>query len=384
MPIKIVVAPNAFKGSLTAVEAASAIRSGILAALPDANVLELPVADGGDGTTDVLVSGTGGAQYTQDGVLDPLGKMRTAVFGILGDAKTAVVEMASASGLTLVPPKQRNPMKTTTYGTGQLIKACLDHGCTRIIIGVGGSATVDGGAGMAQALGVKLTDGKGQELRPGARDLAKLRRIDTSGFDRRLHGVEIIVACDVDNPLTGANGAARIFGPQKGALPAMVERLSINLEHYAEIIENALGKQTKRLARGGAAGGLAAGLFAFLDGQLVSGIDLILDVLNFETALIGADLVITGEGRIDAQTIYGKAPIGVAHMAKKLGIPVIAFAGSISDDAAVVYEHGIDALIPITPHPMPLDEAMQNARPHMRNAAEHAIRLLLTGKRLRG
>jgi glycerate kinase len=383
LPLKILVAPNAFKGSLTAADAASAIREGILAVLPDAEIIELPVADGGDGTADVLIRGTTGKIIYQPDILDPLGRPRTATFGMMGDAKTAVIEMASASGLTLVPPEQRNPMFATSYGTGQLIKACLDYGCTKIIVGVGGSATVDGGAGMAQALGIRLVTKSGESIRPGAQDLGSLAKIDTNHLDSRLSAVEIMVACDVDNPLVGPNGAARVFGPQKGADPEMVDQLEQSLTHFAYIIERTLDKQVATIPYGGAAGGLSAGLYAFLNAQLVSGIDLILDLLNFDAIVQTVDLVITGEGCIDAQTVHGKAPIGVAIAAKKYGIPVIGLAGIISDNAHIVYDHGIDALVPITPYPITLDEAMQNARTLLRNATERTMHLLMVGKRLK-
>ena len=382
--MKIIVAPNTFKGSLSAVDAAAVIREGILAVLSDANVIQMPVADGGDGTAEVLLHGLGGHFVEQTDVCDPLGVPRPATFGLLDDGSTAVIEMASASGLWLVPPNRLDPLITTSYGTGQLIKASLNRGCKRIIVGVGGSATVDGGAGLMQALGVKLLDTHGMDIPPGGAGLRFLSTIDTSSIDPRLRSVEIVVACDVDNPLIGVSGAARVFGPQKGTTPDRVEQLEANLIQYAAIVERDLRIPISAVPRGGAAGGVAAGLLAFLNGRLVSGIDLVLDLLAFDAQVKDADLVITSEGKIDAQTAAGKAPIGVARAAKKYGVPVIALAGHVADDLALVYEQGIDAVMSILPRPMPLEQAVDESRALLRSGTERALRLILVGQRLKG
>ncbi len=327
--MRIIIAPDSFKGSLTAAEVAASIERGVKRVLPQAETIPVPLADGGEGTVDALVSATGGRLVTKE-VTGPLGERVKASYGLLGDGETAVIEMAAASGLPLVPLEKRNPMLTTTYGTGELILAALDEGCRRIIIGIGGSATNDGGAGMAQALGVKLLDEEGLDIPYGAAGLARLDRIDISSLDRRLAQVEVLVACDVDNPLTGPRGAARVYGPQKGADPQMVEELDQILERFAAIILRDLGKDVKDIPGAGAAGGLGAGLMAFLNGRLAPGVELVLAAVKLEERIQkGADLVITGEGAINEQTVYGKTPIGVAKLAKRYHLPVIAIAGSI-------------------------------------------------------
>jgi glycerate kinase len=379
--MRIIIAPNAFKGSLTALRAAEAVREGILRVLPDAETVLMPIADGGDGTMDVLVQSTGG-QFVECDVTAALGETIRAAFGVLGDKQTAVIEMAAASGLRLVPEEKRNPLLTTTYGTGELIRAALDFGCRKLIIGIGGSATVDGGAGMAQALGVELLDTRGKEIARGGGALTQLAHINISSLDSRIQETEIIAACDVDNPLTGEQGAARIFGPQKGATPEMVEQLETSLAYFAAVIARDVGKNVLSLKGGGAAGGLAAGLAAFLNARLQPGVELVLDTLHIDEQLKSADLLITGEGKIDGQTAQGKAPIGVAKRAKRYNVPVIALAGGLGEDAAAVYEHGIDALLPIVARPMPLDDAMQNAYPLIADAAERAMRLMKIGGRL--
>ena len=301
----------------------------------------------------------------------------------LGDGETAVIEMAAASGLPLVPLEKRNPMLTTTYGTGELILAALDEGCRRIIIGIGGSATNDGGAGMAQALGVKLLDEEGLDIPYGAAGLARLDRIDISSLDRRLAQVEVLVACDVDNPLTGPRGAARVYGPQKGADPQMVEELDQILERFAAIILRDLGKDVKDIPGAGAAGGLGAGLMAFLNGRLAPGVELVLAAVKLEERIQkGADLVITGEGAINEQTVYGKTPIGVAKLAKRYHLPVIAIAGSIEPGAEAVFGAGIDAVVAIPPGPMTLAEAMEGAGKLVADCAEGVMRLLLVGGKI--
>jgi len=379
--MKILIAPNAFKGSLTAVAAAQAIADGARRIFPDAELVQLPIADGGDGTLDTIMA-TAGGEVISVPVMDPLGEIIEARFGLLPDG-TAVVEMAEASGIRLISQEDLNPMRTTTFGTGQLILAALDQGARRIIIGVGGSATVDGGAGMALALGVSLVDALGDPIPFGAQGVLALDRINVSTLDARLDAriaqTEIIVACDVANPLIGPEGASRVFGPQKGADPAMVETLDAALERYAAIILRDTGQAVARLPGSGAAGGLAAGLATFLNARLESGADVVLDTLDVDAKLKNVDLVITGEGAIDAQTVYGKAPIGMAERANARGIPVIALAGSIADDAHVVYEHGVTALMATENRPMSLDDALKNAAALLQDASERALRLFKAG-----
>lgn len=353
--MKIVVAPDSFKGSLTAVEVSDAIEQGVREIFPEAEIVKIPMADGGDGTVQCLVNATGG-EILREKVTGPLGDEVWASYGILGDKKTAVIEMAEASGLTLVPENKRNPLITTTYGTGQLIKFALDQGCRKMIIGIGGSATNDGGAGMVQALGVKLLDKDGEEVGFGGGELKKIFRVDTKRLNKRLSETKVLIASDVSNPLCGPKGASWIYGPQKGATPEIIEKLDKSLAHFAEIIKRDLNKDIKDIPGAGAAGGLGASLMAFLDAELKPGIDIVIEIVKLEQAIKDANLVITGEGKIDSQTIYGKAPIGVARIAKKYNIPVIAVAAIIGDDADVVHQHGIDNLIKVSEPPMSLTE----------------------------
>ncbi len=374
--MKIVAAPNAFKESLSAVEVAQSIARGVHRVLPQAEVVHVPVADGGDGTVEALVAATGG-QIIQRRVTGPLGEPVDAYFGLLGDGHTAVVEMATASGLHLVPKNKRNPMKTTTYGTGELIAAALDQGAQKVIVGIGGSATVDGGAGMAQALGCSLLDESGQDIPRGGDSLARLARVDLSNRHPGVAGVRAVVACDVDNPLTGPQGAPAVYGPQKGATPEMVRKLDGYLINYARILKRDLGLEVDRVPGAGAAGGLGAGLMAFLGAQLKSGVEIVIEASKLEEKLAGADLVVTGEGKLDRQTAFGKAPVGVARLAKKHGIPVVAIGGALADDAGEVLDHGIDAIFSIVPRPMPLEEAMRGAEEFVARATEQIIRLML-------
>jgi glycerate kinase len=376
--MKIVVAPDSFKGSLTALQAAEAIEQGLRRVFPDAVIKKTPMADGGEGTVQSLVDATGG-QLLVEQVAAPLGDEIEAEYGILGDRTTAVIEMAAASGLTLVPRKQRNPLVTTTYGTGQLIKAALDRGCRKLIIGIGGSATNDGGAGMAEALGAKLLTSDGKPIPPGGGGLSALNMIDLSELDSRLAATTTVVACDVDNPLTGTNGAAHVYGPQKGATPQMVETLDANLAHFASVVQRDTGKVVGEIPGAGAAGGLGAGLIAFLDAELKSGVEIVIGAVQLEKQLESATLVVTGEGEINFQTVFGKTPVGVAKLAKRYGIPVIAIAGSIAEGAEEVHEAGIDAIINIVPAPMPLESAVENAFELTVDAAARAARLILTG-----
>ncbi len=377
--MKIVIAPDSFKESLSSLEAANAIERGFKSVFPNAVYSKVPMADGGEGTVQSLIDATNGLLKEQV-VTGPLGEPVNAFFGLTGDGKTAVIEMAAASGLHLVPTNKRNPLVTSTRGTGELIAAALDLDVKHIIIGIGGSATNDGGAGMVQALGGRLLDGSGNDIGPGGGALSKIAAIDLTDLDARLKDVQMEVACDVDNPLTGPRGASAIFGPQKGATPEMVELLDQNLSHFADVAERELGKSFRDIAGAGAAGGLGAGLLAFLHADLKRGVDIILHAVNFEGVVEDADLVITGEGRIDSQTIYGKTPIGVAKAAKKYNVPVIGLAGSLSQDCDVVYEHGIDALFSIVPGVIPLSEAFEHAAHYMERTARNVAASMRIGK----
>ncbi|MFV9510628.1 glycerate kinase [Tepidibacillus sp. LV47] len=368
--MKIVIAPDSFKESLTALQVANAIEEGFKEVLKDAEYIKIPMADGGEGTVQSLVDATNGKVIKKE-VIGPLGKPVEAFFGILGNGKTAVIEMAAASGLHLVPPEERNPLTTTTWGTGELILAALDYGVDHIIIGIGGSATNDGGAGMAQALGAKLLNQEGKQIGYGGGSLYQIATIDITEMDTRLQNVKIEVACDVNNPLVGPTGASAIYGPQKGATPEMVQFLDQNLNHYADIIKRDLNKNVKEIPGAGAAGGLGAGLLAFLSAELKRGVDIVISATNLEQHMQGASLVITGEGKIDSQTVNGKTPIGVAKIAKKYHIPVIAIAGNIARDSKIVYEHGIDAVFSIVPRVTSLQDAMENAEEYVRQTARN-------------
>ncbi len=377
--MRILIAPQGFKGCLDAWAVAEAIERGIKTASPAAETILLPIADGGEGTVRALVKATGG-QFKRTIVHDPLGGSISAEWGVMGDGCTAVIEMAAASGLQLVEPEKRNPLVTTTYGTGELIKTAVDEGYRRCIIGVGGSATNDGGAGMAQALGIRLLDAGGRDLTWGGASLISLATIDTAGLDQGLRQVEILIASDVTNPLAGPQGASHVYGPQKGATPEMADQLDAALQHYGEVIRDQLGIEIRDRPGAGAAGGLGGGLIAFLNARLVSGAELVLREIGFEKHLKDADVVFTGEGQMDSQTIYGKAPIAVARAAKSSHLPVVAIVGGTSDDHDVVYQHGIDAVISITQRPMDLRVAMEQANALIATAAERAVRLMLIGQ----
>ena len=378
--MKICVAPNSFKESLNAVEAAQCIAAGLGRALPGCEIASVPMADGGGGTVLAMVAATAG-RTVRCKASGPLGEPVDAEFGILGGGESAVIEMAAASGLQLVPPEKRNPLFTTTFGTGELMAAALDAGVRRILIGIGGSATVDGGVGMAQALGVRFLDAAGAEIPRGGAGLASLARIDRSGIDRRISSTRIDVACDVDSPLTGASGAAPVYGPQKGATPPMVEQLSRNLEHLASVIRRDLGIDVAGMPGGGAAGGLGAGLVAFLGAKLCGGAEMVIEHAGLEQKMQGCHLVITGEGRLDAQSLRGKAPVAVARLARRLGIPAIAIAGCIGRERSGLHDAGIDAFFSIIDCPMNLGDAITDARTLLMAAAEQAFRAFLAGRR---
>jgi glycerate kinase len=373
--MRVVVAPDSYKGSVSAVGVAAALERGVLRVFPQAEVRKIPIADGGEGTVEALVTATGG-QMKQERVRGPLGEVVDACWGILGDGKTAVIEMAAASGLPLVPPDRRDPRITTTYGTGELIRTALDEGLRRIIIGIGGSATNDGGTGMAQALGAKFLAADGTELPPGGGALAQLKTIDLSGLDSRLTKTEITVACDVDNPLCGQRGAAAVFGPQKGATPAMVAELDAALGHFAGCARAATGRNVADLAGAGAAGGLGAGLLFFTPAKLRPGVEIVLEAVKFAEVVKDAAFVITGEGRTDFQTAYGKAPVGVAKVAKQFGVPVFCISGGLGDGADDVLAQGIDAVMSICSRPLSLDECMRDGATLIEEAAARLCRIL--------
>ena len=377
--MKIIIAPDSYKESLTAMEVATAIEAGFRQVMPTAEYIKLPMADGGEGTVQSLVDASNGT-IIEHQVTGPLGEQVPAFFGIMGDDKTAVIEMAAASGLHLVSPNLRNPMLTTSYGTGELILAALDHGVDHIIVGIGGSATNDGGIGMAQALGVQLLDNKGQALGFGGQALAQLASIDITTVDPRLAHIKLEVACDVDNPLCGKKGASHIFGPQKGATPAMVAELDQHLAHYAAIIKRDLAIDVKDMAGAGAAGGMGAALLGLFNAQLRSGIEIVIDAVHLGDIIKDADLVITGEGRIDSQTIHGKTPIGVARTAKKYHKPVIGIAGCLSQDYGVVYDHGIDAVFSVVPAAMSLEHAFNNAAVNVELTARNIAAIYCLGR----
>jgi glycerate kinase len=379
--MKILIAPQAFKGSISAVDAAAAMREGVLRVLPDAEVSAVSVADGGDGTLETLVEGSGGEIHDIE-VTGPLGERRPAEWGAMGDGATAVVEMARTSGLALVPDEKRNPLITTTFGLGEAIIHAIDAGYRRFIIGIGGSATNDAGAGMAQALGVRLLDSSGRDLEFGGAALSKLRYIDMSGLNETVRSCEFLVACDVNNPLTGPTGASAIYGPQKGATPEMIERLDAALLHFAEVVKRDIGVEINDIPGAGAAGGLGGGMIAFTNGELRAGVDIVLDTVRLDDYLMGCNLVITGEGSMDHSTIYNKAPVGVAERAKRLGIPVVGISGSLGAGFQDVHKHGIDALASITPGPMTLNEASERAAELISNATEQAIRFLKVGSQV--
>ncbi|MGJ7919065.1 glycerate kinase family protein [Neobacillus sp. LXY-4] len=373
--MRFVLAPDSFKESISAKNAALAMKKGILAVFPNAECEIVPMADGGEGTVESLVSMENG-ELIKTEVIGPLGQKVNAEFGLLKKEKTAIIEMASASGIELINKEQRNPLVTTTYGTGQLIKQALDNGVTRILIGIGGSATNDGGVGMLQALGVSFKDQNGAELSWGGGALNQLRTIDISGLDKRIKDVQIDVACDVTNPLIGANGASAIFGPQKGATPDMVVQLDQNLAHYAEMIKKELAIDIADAEGAGAAGGLGAGLMAFLNARLRKGVELVIEYTGLEQRIIGADFVFTGEGSIDGQTLFGKTPFGVASIAKKHSVPVIAFAGRIGKGVEPLYENGFSSIVGILKGVTSLDEALALGEENLAFATENVCRIL--------
>ena len=370
--MKVIIAPDSFKGSLTSIKAANAIKLGLNKEGIN-NCICIPMADGGEGTVEAMISATGG-ELIQATVSDPMGNKVNSFYGILGDKKTAVIEMAAASGLPLIDKDNRNPLTASTFGTGQLMLDAIDKGCSNLIIGIGGSATTDGGTGMAKALGFNFFDKDNNELPEGGGALINLTRIDTTSYNKKFRDIEIQVACDVDNPLCGESGAAHVYSPQKGADDDMVILLDNALRNFAKIVKNDLHKDILDLPGAGAAGGLGGGLFAFVNAQLLKGVNIMIKASNLEILIKDADLVITGEGQIDYQTAFGKVPSGIAKIAKTYNKPLVCIAGSLGKDYETLYDIGITSIFSICDKPMSLEYAMQNAKTLITNLARSIAR----------
>lgn len=375
--MKILIAPDSFKGSNSSLKVAEAIEEGVIRVFPEALVEKVPIGDGGEGTVDALVEANEGEIISLQ-VDGPLGHPVDSFYGIV-DEGTAVIEMAAASGLDLLPEHQRDVLRASTYGTGQLIMHALEQGVEEIILAIGGSATNDGGTGMAAALGYRFLDAQGEELPPGGAALKKLASIDDSAVDPRVQSARFRVACDVNNPLLGERGASAVYGPQKGAGPQDVQTLDAALKQLSKVVELQFEQKVDETPGAGAAGGLGYGLLVFCDATLEKGIDIVLDAVNFDERLENKDMVITGEGKIDGQTAYGKVPIGIAYRAKQKGVPVLVIAGDIGDGIEAVYEKGIDAVMSTVNRAMSLEEAMGNSRALLIDGAERAMRMIRLG-----
>ncbi|KAA0955857.1 glycerate kinase [Sporosarcina sp. ANT_H38] len=371
--MKIIIAPDSFKGSLSAVEAANAINRGIKKAFSDAETVLLPIGDGGEGTMETLVAATGG-EIINVSVIGPLGDQIEAAYGVLGDGETCVIEMASASGLHLVPEDNFSPLEATTYGTGQLIRQALDDGFSSFIIGLGGSATNDGGAGMLQVLGLEILDELGNEINRGGGELNKVNRLKLDSFDKRIKDSKFIIASDVQNPLIGPNGASHVFGPQKGATAEEVDMLDSNLANWADVVAKETGIKLHSKPGAGAAGGIGGAFQAFFPVEMKRGVDVVLDYIKLEGELLNADLVITGEGQVDSQTAFGKTPLGVAQMAKSKNVPTVILAGSIGEGVEVLHDFGVVSITSIINRPMSLKEAINNAEELLALSAEQVVR----------
>lgn len=375
--MKVVVAIDSFKGSLSSIEAGQAVKAGVLAAHPDANVIIKPLADGGEGTTDAFIEGLGGQRIDLT-VTGPMGSPVSCYYGYLEKDKTAIIEMASASGITLVPAHQKNPLTASTRGVGEMILHALEKGCRHFIIGIGGSATNDAGIGMLKALGYSFLDEQGFDVGEGAQALGKVASIDAKNRHPLLDDCQFRIACDVTNPLCGENGATYIYGPQKGVTEAQKESLDQDMAHFADVTETTLNCAYKNYPGAGAAGGLGFAFLSYLHASLSPGVELILDAINLSDALNGADIVVTGEGQLDRQTAMGKAPVGVAKLAKAHGAKVLAFSGSVTKEAVACNQAGIDAFFPILRNVCTLAEAMDpaTAKANMTATAEQVFRLL--------
>lgn len=375
--MRILLSPDSFKGSLTSVEIINCLEKVARKHFSPVEIIKVPIADGGEGTVDALTLVRNG-EFRWKEVTGPLGAKVNAKYGVI-DGKTAIIEMAQASGLPLLKEHEKNPLLTTTYGTGELIKAVLDDDIRDIIIGIGGSATNDGGIGAAQALGVEFCDEHGRKVGFGGRELSRITTINLSNLDSRVKESNITVICDVNNPLTGEKGATKVFGPQKGATGEIVDILENGMLNYARVIHTQLGINPNNIPGSGAAGGLGAALVCFLGAHLKSGIDTVLDFVDFDNLLEGVDLVITGEGRIDGQSIYGKVPIGIARRCKEKKVKVVAIVGSIGENAQLVYGYGIESIMPIINRAMSLEEAMANSVELLTDAADRMFRLIKVG-----
>jgi glycerate kinase len=373
--MRALIAPDKFKGSLSAIDAATAIAAGFERGWPECQLVICPLADGGEGTLEVLVRSTGGREMEVE-VTGPLGETRKARLGILGEGDTAVVEMAQASGLELVPPDMRDARMTTTRGTGDLVRAALDSGIRKIIVGIGGSATNDGGAGMATALGARFLDAGGRELPPGGAALKDLQRVDLSGLDPRIKQTEIVVASDVINTLCGDEGASRVFAPQKGAGPQDVELLEACMSRLDEVCAECLDLRLAQAPGAGAAGGLGFGLMAFLGARIRPGIDVVMEYTRFESKLGGCGLVVTGEGKLDSQTALGKTVLGVGRVAGQRGIPVLGLAGAVEEGAEVLHDLGISCILSISPGPISLEQSQKEAGRLLEKRAREVASLL--------
>ena len=380
--MKILVAPQEFKGSISALSVAEAAETGVMRVFPEAEVVLCPVADGGDGTLETLVEVSGGEVRTCS-VQNPIGETITAQWGAMGDGVTAVIEMARTSGLALLSLDERDPLNSSTFGLGQAILEALNQGFRKFIVGIGGSATNDAGAGMAQALGATLLNAEGKSIPFGGAALADLRSIDISKMDTRIENSQFMVACDVSNPLTGDEGASAVYGPQKGATPEMVAQLDNALLNFAEIVKKDIGKNVSEISGAGAAGGLGAGMLAFMGAELKAGVDIVLETVQLREKLSDVDLVITGEGGMDFQTVYNKAPIGVARIAGEFNIPTIAIAGLLGQNFTVVHDHGIRAATSIVDGPISLEESSERAAELISNSVEESLRFISVGMDMR-
>lgn len=380
--MKILIAPDSFKGSLSSTEIIEIVERVVYTHFQDAEIIKVPIADGGEGTVEAIVTACAGTYHTTE-VLDPLLRPVTATYGMINDGKTAVIEMAEASGIVLLKEEERNPLIASTYGTGQLIKTVLDEGIRDIIIGIGGSATNDGGIGAAMALGAKFLDSQGVEVGHGGRELANIKSIDISYLDPRLKECSIDVICDVTNPLTGKDGATFIYGPQKGAREWELCGLEAGMKNYRARIEELTGQDIGAVAGAGAAGGLGAALLTFFNAHISPGIDTVLDIVDFENLLEGVDLVITGEGNMDGQSIYGKVPVGIGSRCRKFNIPVLAIVGGMGTDAQRVYTHGIDSIMVTVNKSMPLDEAIERAEELLYDSVDRALRIIEIGMHIK-
>ncbi|MFS0861208.1 glycerate kinase [Fredinandcohnia sp. 179-A 10B2 NHS] len=375
--MKVLIAIDSFKGSVSSIEGSQAIAEGVKEVYPNSEIIRLPLADGGEGTVDALVQATDGTKIDVE-VTGPLQDKVIATYGITGDRKTAVIEVASACGLTLVPVEKRNPLETTSYGVGELILDAIHRGCREFIIGLGGSATNDAGIGMLQALGIQFLDKNGKQVGLGGQILQTIEKIEIESLNTSIQNCTFRIACDVTNPLCGPNGAAYVYGPQKGATSKTIEELDNGLKHFAEVVKTSMNQDINSIPGAGAAGGLGAAFFGFLDGTLQSGVEIVLDAIQMEKHMEGADFVITGEGRLDGQTSMGKAPIGVSKLARNKNIPVIALAGSTTYDTSILHEYGITSCFSITNEPMSLEKAMQPeiAQANLQTTTSQIFRLI--------